>query len=212
MSITHNGLVYSVNNNGYLGVGTGSDEFGNGAVSKTKISGKIKIPKYVEGKLVKYINDYAFRECRLIESVKIDAHLISIGHAAFYNCVLLDSITLPRTIEFVDRFVFSMPARSGKFTVIFEYPTKLNKIGINCFECNSAGITIFLPKTTLPKIGNNVLYKTVNATIYMSQKGLNFSGVYTKHYEHSCLDPFCTIRYRRKLNASLLLLLIVIVC
>ena len=85
--ITHNGLIYIDTNDGFLGLGVGTLEYGNAAVLKTEISGKIVIPKRVEGKLVTTIQEYAFRECGKITEVEIKAPIVRIYHAAFYSCL-----------------------------------------------------------------------------------------------------------------------------
>jgi hypothetical protein len=210
--IIHNGLIYVTRSNGQLGVGTGSIDYGNGAVLRTEIQGDIVIPKYVEGKLVTSIDQFAFRECRSITSVKIQAPIIQIIHAAFYNCISLPSITLPRTVEFIDGFTFNMMSRTNPFIIFFEEGSRLNHVAHYAFEYNVKGLIIVLPKSTLPSFGPNVFCGTNNVTVYMNKEGLNFSGFTTKLYYHRCLSNRYTCQNKTRRNLQLQLFVLMYIC
>ena len=186
-TITDNGLIYIETDNGRLGVGTGSLDYGNAAVSGTDVSGEIVIPKYVQGKLVTSIQQYAFRECRKITSIKIEAPIVNINHAAFYRCISLSSITIPRTVEVVGPYMFNMDIRTSTFVVFFEEGSRLKTIGDRCFEYNTKELIIILPRNNLPAFGNNIFKGSSNVIVYMNKGGLDFSGITTKVFYHNVL-------------------------
>lgn len=72
------------------------------AAQKDKIK-KVQINSYL-----KNIGDYAFYECKALESVVIqDSKLTEIGIAAFKNCTNLKSINIPQTVRLIGTMGFA---------------------------------------------------------------------------------------------------------
>jgi len=53
------------------------------------------------------IEDFAFRDCVNLESVKIPGSVIKIGWGAFYNCAKLKSVSLPANVRMIREFAFA---------------------------------------------------------------------------------------------------------
>jgi hypothetical protein len=101
-------------------------------------SGDVVIPKsiYYEGKYytVKYICDYAFKNCKNLTSVTIKANIERIGSNAFAGCNNLTKINLPNGLTEIGGSAFS---GCSSLTTI-EMPITVSSIGNSCFYgCSS---------------------------------------------------------------------------
>lgn len=116
---TPEGIAYSVNENDEIVV-EGSAGYVN----------KLVIPDMIDGKPVRYINEYAFYGNPNITSVKITDNVIQIGADAFGNCQELRTVKLPANLEVIEASTF---AKCGMLSKI-DLPDTLKSIGDYAFE------------------------------------------------------------------------------
>ena len=83
---------------------------------------------------VSRIDDYAFRNCRSVESVVIPDTVTQIGSSAFYNCEKLKEVTIPSSVTDIDPNAFS--GCSGIKNIYFS--GNAPKIRYNSFDGVSA--------------------------------------------------------------------------
>jgi hypothetical protein len=182
--IEYNGLVFTIINN-ICGVGNNTLYYRNAIVGGANYEGDIVIPKYVNGVIVTEIFQWAFRECNKITSIQFNAPIKYIRYAAFYNCNSLRSITIPKTVELIEGYSFSMypeftkTYRKYPFWVLFERGTRIAEICGRAFEFQNNTI-IIIPVNKLPALGNNLfLSSTGILEICALESSLNFSGILT---------------------------------
>lgn len=94
-SQTSDGLVYSINENNEAII-----EGYSGYVNK------VAIPDEIDGKLVKYIKEYAFYNNENITKIEISDNVIEIGDEAFGNCVELQTVKLPGNLQKISKGLF----------------------------------------------------------------------------------------------------------
>ena len=210
-----NELVYSVVD-GFYAVGNKNamHVHANGLVNGVDAEGEIVIPKRHNNVLVTKILNFAFRECLKITSIKIEAPIKSIGNAAFYHCVLLESLVIPKTVEFIDACAFSMYksntniARMIPFLVVFEKGTRIKEFKNMVFEYQ-VNLTLILPVNSLPALGSNLfLHSTGETNIYAYRKDLNMSGILTKRINPGLRDRVVTCINRKSRMKYLLFIMI----
>ena len=71
-----------------------------------ELTPELEIPDEIEGYKITAIAPEAFTENRVLETVKIDAELISIGDDAFSFCENLKTINIPPSVKFLGNAVF----------------------------------------------------------------------------------------------------------
>ncbi len=87
------------------------------------------------------IDDNAFRECKLLESVQLGTRLKSIGDGVFVNCEALKRIEIPEGVTSIGNCVFSM----CESLVEAILPDSIKSIGSAMFEYCTALVEIRLP-------------------------------------------------------------------
>lgn len=102
-------------------------------------TGKISIPKTIDGYEITAINEYAFYESELTEIV-LPNTIETIGMAAFYNCSNLENVSLPNNLISIGSFAF---AECTSLTSIY-IPTSTQIIDdfafINCLNLSNVRI------------------------------------------------------------------------
>lgn len=120
----------------------------------TGTDANIVVPSQIEGYPVTQIANKAFKDCTSIASVNIpstvtdvgnlafsscpnlktviisDGGLNRIGDSAFYNCVNLDKITIPKSVETIDRYAFAGCASLNSIAI----PESVTSIGESAFS------------------------------------------------------------------------------
>lgn len=103
----------------------------NGEVTITKCDKSVTevvIPSEIEGYPVKRISDWAFQDCRKLESVRIEKGLREIGHKAFYNCLSLKSLEIPNTVISISALAFRWCSKLSDV----RFPTPNQRCRIDC--------------------------------------------------------------------------------
>ena len=72
----------------------------------TGSAAEVKIPDKLDGKTVTSIGEEAFYDCVSIESITIPNSVTEIGPRAFCDCTALSSITIPNSVKFVSFWPF----------------------------------------------------------------------------------------------------------
>lgn len=110
----------------------------------------LKHVEFAEGAKCAKISDFAFTECRDLESVKLPPTVIYIGTGAFRGCTNLRSINLPGGISKIYRETFHGCRLLNGITL----PAGLREIGPLAFlDCQSLELSEIPSRVT--KIGNN---------------------------------------------------------
>lgn len=112
----------------------------NNYIYLAKAEKNISLSSVEEG--CKLIAPYAFMDCKDLEKVQIPFGVISIGRQGFDGCDKLKTVLLPRSIKFLDSFVF---ARCGKLSQLsFEGSSQewelIEKIWDWRYECSVKNI------------------------------------------------------------------------
>lgn len=88
---------------------------------------------------IEEIEEYAFANCSVLQSVSLPKSMLRIGEYAFRNCELLCSINLPDSIDTISTSAFS----GCKVLHINHLPKHLSHIGDSAFQwCIIDGVTI----------------------------------------------------------------------
>ena len=213
----YNRLIYSKSGK-YYGFGNSSNfkNYGNGVIEGVKAECDFVIPKRINGILVKEILLWAFRECTKIKSVKIEAPIKIISSGAFYHCISLESIIIPKTVETIETTALSMYSgfikvnRTMRFLIIFEKGTRIKQIKEKAIEYQT-GLTMILPVYSLPKIASNAFIgSTGEINIYAYKRDLNISGILTKQISKT-ESRVNTCNYKRSQMSYSIILYIIIV-
>ena len=93
-----------------------------------KSATEIEIPSEIEGYPVKRISDWAFQDCRKLESVRIEKGLREIGHKAFYNCLSLTSLEIPNTVISIGTYAFRWCPKLKNI----DFPTPNKECRVDC--------------------------------------------------------------------------------
>lgn len=105
---------------------------------------------------IEEIEEYAFANCSVLQSVSLPKSMQRIGEYAFRNCELLCSINLPDSIDTISTSAFS----GCKVLHINHLPKHLSHIGDSAFQwCIIDGVTI---PECIKEIGKNPFSKNTN--------------------------------------------------
>lgn len=105
---------------------------------------------------IEEIEEYAFANCSVLQSVSLPKSMLRIGEYAFRNCELLCSINLPDSIDTISTSAFS----GCKVLHINHLPKHLSHIGDSAFQwCIIDGVTI---PECIKEIGKNPFSKNTN--------------------------------------------------
>lgn len=105
---------------------------------------------------IEEIEEYAFANCSVLQSVSLPKSMLRIREYAFRNCELLCSINLPDSIDTISTSAFS----GCKVLHINHLPKHLSHIGDSAFQwCIIDGVTI---PECIKEIGKNPFSKNTN--------------------------------------------------
>ncbi|MBO4966314.1 MAG: leucine-rich repeat protein [Muribaculaceae bacterium] len=118
------------------------------------VSGTIVIPAVAKNGDMDYsvvsIRDYAFSNCKALNSIELPNSVTSIGKYAFDSCEALTSIELPESITSIGNNVFQF----CRALTSIELPNSITSIGSNAFICCGSLTSIELPES-ITSIGFN---------------------------------------------------------
>lgn len=81
---------------------------------------------------LKYMGEFAFADCRFLESVKFNGSELSIiPYRAFYQCESLTEITFPENLKHIGEDAFAKTPEKP-----LTFPSTLQTIGKNAFQCD----------------------------------------------------------------------------
>ena len=114
------------------------------------------------------IGESAFANCSKLQKVRLGNQVGNINQRAFYNCVLLDSLTLPNTVNTLGDSVFY----NCNNLAYAQLSNTLSTIGNAAFDrCNSLP-EIFIPKS-VSSIGQGVFRKCSSLSVVGFEDGTN---------------------------------------
>jgi len=122
----------------------------------TNINGSYNIPNSVDT-----ISKDAFYNCMILTSITIPSSVISIGTNAFYNCSSLSSITIPSSVTSIGDSAFYNCKGINTITI----PASIVSIGANAFY----GID------SINVDSNNQVYSTIASVIFNKSKTILIS-------------------------------------
>ena len=126
--------------NGALYIGDNSTNYANGIAPGKTLPNKIIIPYSHNNKIVEYIGQRAFLNCKEIYEVEIRARIKEIHNAAFMGCINLKYINIPSTCTFLGNSSFDGriydESQRGDGPVVFyiEKFSALSYLGHTCFS------------------------------------------------------------------------------
>ena len=119
--------------------------------------GDVVIPEYViyggEKYLVTSIGERAFYDCKVLSSVVIPKSVTFIGNSAFVNCTSITSLAIPNSVTFIGNSAFSGCKGITSLTI----PNGVTYIDIGAFG-GCTGITSVTIPESVTYIGSNVFY------------------------------------------------------
>lgn len=123
------------------------------------------------------ISNYAFDDCRTLESIVIHESVTEIGYAAFSRCVALKSIIIPKSVTKIGTSAFK-GCKSLKSITIPESVTEIDSLAF--LGCNSLKSVTFLSRT---KLGAEVFS-------YSSRRTINVPRDCVDYYKEVLLEEF----------------------
>jgi hypothetical protein len=131
----------------------------------------MKIPSYLDGKLVTSIGDDAFAMLFLLTSITIPNSVTSIGSYAFAGCMGLTSVTIPNCVTSIGRSAFLGCNALTSITI----PNSVTSIGSTAFE-GCPLVSVFIPSTITPSQISQAGFPS-SATFYVGTAGAPASTV-----------------------------------
>ena len=119
-----------------------------------------EIPETINGKKVTVIDDFAFKGCTTLKSIKIPDSVVSVGDLAFYECPALENITWSKKVRNVGNLAF-YGCISLKDTTL---PSSVISIGNQVFYGCNLMESITIPKS-VTEIGDNAFGKCAKVNI-----------------------------------------------
>lgn len=98
--------------------------------------------EFVGSSQLQTIDHWAFYECINLQSISIPEGVTTIGNGAFYGCAYLDSLTLPSTLESIADNGFALCAKLKQMRVKAEEPPVVDS---KTFENVSRSIPVYVP-------------------------------------------------------------------
>lgn len=112
--------------------------------------------KFAENSSLTSIGDYAFYNCDVIETVTIPEGTESLGDAVFMNCPALKTVTLPETLTTIGKTAFAKCSAIEKITL----GDNIESLGEYAFgtmlsDEDKAGVIVYKKDTTTDKTINS---------------------------------------------------------
>ena len=129
-------------------------------IGYTGVPVDFEIPETINGKKVTVIDDFAFKGCTTLKSIKIPDSVVSVGDLAFYQCPALENITWSKKVRNVGNLAF-YGCVSLKDTTL---PSSVISIGNQVFYGCNLMESITIPKS-VTEIGDNAFGKCAKVNI-----------------------------------------------
>lgn len=144
-------------------------------------SGKVKDIHLIDS--TKVIGEYAFFDCKNIESVNMSGFFpVTISDSAFYGCESLKEINIDSGIKEIGSCAFAECKSLTEFTI----GAKVKSVGSSAFlKCTSLNKVKFIPKEV--KIGHDLFSLGSKKIIISAEKGSSAEEYVRKHYGQLCL-------------------------
>ena len=164
-----NGFFFNITSKNTVEVTHNTDTFNS-------YSGNVVLPKTISHADKKYkvtrIGNFAFIDCKELDTVIIPEGVTSIGNTAFGNSSV-KSIVIPKNVKSIERFAFSH-CKNLEFIVIPD--------GVKRLEDGTFAGCINLVSVTIPNsvnyIGNVVFFQCVKLEFIIIPKGIAKSGTF----------------------------------
>ena len=160
---------------------------GNQGTISDSVTGEVTIPSLLGGKPVTRLGNYSFAHCK-ISKVIFPNVVRHIGGAAFWDCINLESISVPLSVTNIEGSAFKDCTKLRGFT----WPESVHSIAFSTFE-GCTNLTEFCVPETVTDIGNRAFADCKN----LSKVVLN--GAMPANIKNSCIiDYASSVRYRKK--------------
>ena len=141
--------------------------------------GSLTIPTMINGKYVREIDSFAFREFRSLVSVEIPEGVTLIDYEAFEGCTALSELSLPGTLELIKDRVFHGCSQLASVRI----PERVIFIGDSAFEgCSALERAQFLGEMA-PGLGEAVFNNTADGfAVYFYDTANGFGQPFWRDY------------------------------
>lgn len=192
-------------NYGALSYIINTDENGNDYIEITACSAEaesVVIPNTIGGQPVLSVGNSAFKNCKILSTVKLPDSLVSIGDNAFEGCVMLNNIEFPSSIVDIGDNAFSscstlneISLQDGLLTIgddafrcctslkNVSLPNSVNDIGDGAFACCSSLSSINIPDGVTDIKNSTFLWIGIEPPIF---KGQQYSTKYIDNWLVYC--------------------------
>ena len=156
----------------------GSNDGSAIAALDTQLSGILIIPKTYSNLPVTSIGNAAFRFCRLITEVRIEARIRVIKTRAFSEMNGLEKINIPSSCTSIEDYgiqFYNEGQSAGTVTITFEESSRINSIGNEVFGFKKSVIIIY-PDSKSPSCHSN-WKASVDSVVVLSHYEFKFCGV-----------------------------------
>ncbi|WEK83251.1 MAG: leucine-rich repeat domain-containing protein [Mycoplasma sp.] len=179
---------------------------------KSQVKGDIVIPAKVGEKTVIGIENNAFRNCSLLNSINIPNSVTNIGEYAFYNCSALTDIMLPNSVEIINKGAFHTCTRLNSINIpgsaiyigniVFDGCVSLSNIVLNWSNVNdvnldSSSFSIGSTQNINIEIRQDIEYSDKNQSEIIKSKyrekliaaGLTEAATYSTWWDNTTNSP-----------------------
>jgi hypothetical protein len=158
--------------NGRVSVGNNTEVESNAIDNELLIQEDLIIPAFVGDLKVNFIGKCAFRSCKVIRRVNIEARIDVICNAAFEYCTSLESINIPSTLKVLEasaiRPTISGNVAPGSINITFEKGSKIRLINFESLRGKNETSIIFCDRreVTESMCSENLFPESENPKIY----------------------------------------------
>ena len=151
------------------------------------VTGEVTIPSLLGGKPVTRLGNYSFAHCK-ISKVIFPNVVRHIGGAAFWDCVNLESISVPLSVTNIEGSAFKDCTKLRGFT----WPESVHSIASSTFE-GCINITEFCVPEAVTYIGKRAFAncKNLSTVVFNGAMPANITNSYI-------IDNASSVRYRKK--------------
>ena len=142
----------------------------------TSVSGNIDIPDIIDGLPVRYIGEYAFKECDKITSINIPNSVNTIDSCAFEYCTNLKSVSIGNNVKTIGHWAFACCNSLEKVVIPKSVVEIAHAAFYGCHELKS--IEIRNNPTTIELYTFAYCYSLKNITLPSSVETIEESAFY----------------------------------
>ena len=148
------------------------------------VSGKVVVPETIEGYKVKWIDNYAFSNCKNITEITIPDSVTEIGNYAFDYCTSLSKVQLPNSLTKIGGSVFAYCKSLKEITISSDNKNFSSVDGVLfskdmstlvAYPAGNKRSTYIVPDS-VTEIGNSAFYRCTSLSKVKLSNGLTKIG------------------------------------